>query len=323
MKIFNGRGSMTCSFTNLNGLLEDDNKNTGKRENKALYLNGSSYGTRGNLSSLGIEKSFTVEGWINLPIGYSSAKLPFVCSNSSDFCVYIENWNLHTQIGSRIVSGSTVLPANDWTHIASVYNAQEKSVTLYVNGVNGLDVQITDATEIVWDGNMALYLGSDLVHYMQNVKVDDVRIYNIQIPGSDLDLYWQTVGMEREQSKQIMAAHYNMNNQTEPSIIMDLGQRNIDMIMTGSPFFVESTTDYSRNPDIIFTTTKKQLTILKNTHVLYINTTISMIYNKQQSFCIMFLKLSSLYLFCRRFCSFSVKGRSQGKHFGVNSANSI
>ncbi|XP_052065558.1 uncharacterized protein LOC127705275 [Mytilus californianus] len=217
-----------------------------ERENKALYLNGSSYGTLGNLSSLGIEKSFTVEGWINLPTGYSSAKLPFVCSNSSDFCVYIENGNLHTQIGSRIVSGSTMLPANNWTHIASVYNAQEKSVTLYVNGVNGLDVQITDATEIVWDGNMVLYLGSDLVHYMQNVKVDDVRIYNIQIPGSDLDLYWQTANMEREQSKKTMAAHYNMNNQTDPSIIMDLGQRNIDMIMTGSPYFVESTTDYSR-----------------------------------------------------------------------------
>lgn len=116
---------------------------------------------------------FTVEGWINLPTGYSSAKLPFVCSNSSDFCVYIENGNLHTQIGSRIFSGSTMLPANNWTHIASVYNAQEKSVTLYVYGVNGLDVQITDATEIVWDGNMVLYLGSDLVHYMQNVKVDD------------------------------------------------------------------------------------------------------------------------------------------------------
>ncbi|CAG2242900.1 THBS2S [Mytilus edulis] len=98
-----------------------------ERENKALYLNGSSYGTLGNLSSLGIEKSFTVEGWINLPIGYSSAKLPFVCSNSSDFCVYIENGNLHTQIGSRIVSGSTILPANNWTHIASVYNAQGKS----------------------------------------------------------------------------------------------------------------------------------------------------------------------------------------------------
>ena len=42
-----------------------------------------------------------------------------------------------------------------------------------------------------------------------------VRIYNIQIPSTDLDGYWQKIDMQRENSKIIISAHYNMNNQTD------------------------------------------------------------------------------------------------------------
>ena len=71
--------------------------------------------------------SFTIEGWINLPTGFPSTKLPYVCTyNSSQFCVYIEDSKLYTQVGSRIVAGTTAIVADTWTHIASVYNAQGK-----------------------------------------------------------------------------------------------------------------------------------------------------------------------------------------------------
>lgn len=40
--------------------------------------------------------------------------------------MYIEDSKLYTQVGSRIVAGTTAIVADTWTHIASVYNAQGK-----------------------------------------------------------------------------------------------------------------------------------------------------------------------------------------------------
>jgi len=70
--------------------------------------------------------SFTIEVWIFLASGYPSTKLPIVCTNTSELCLYVEGGVFYTQVGSTIVNGTTTITANEWTLITTRYNAQRK-----------------------------------------------------------------------------------------------------------------------------------------------------------------------------------------------------
>ncbi|XP_021356440.1 uncharacterized protein LOC110452321 isoform X2 [Mizuhopecten yessoensis] len=219
------------------------------RLNYALEFDGTStYGGIANLSDLAIVKSFTFESWIYLPSGAPSTKLPILCTMTRELCLFIEGNTFHTQIGSHIVDGTTTITADTWTHIATRYNAQQGTLTMFVNGADGgvtKEVENTTMAETTWDPTLTLYIGRDSNYYFKGM-IDEVRIYNIQIPDAEIDTYWQKAGMVREYKKFTMSAHYTMDGNTQTSVLTDQGPLKLDATLYGSPAFVESTTDYFR-----------------------------------------------------------------------------
>ncbi|XP_033751294.1 LOW QUALITY PROTEIN: uncharacterized protein LOC117335429 [Pecten maximus] len=219
------------------------------RLNYALEFDGTStYGEIANLSDLAIVKSFTFEAWVYLPSGAPSTKLPILCTLSRELCLFIEGGTFHTQIGSHIVDGTTTITTDTWTHIATRYNAQQGTLTMFVNGADGgvtKEVENTTMSEITWDPSSTLCMGRDSNYYYKG-KIDEVRIYNIQIPDTEIDTYWQKAGMDREYKKFTLSAHYTMDGNTDTSVLTDKGPLNLNSTLYGSPAFVESTTDYLR-----------------------------------------------------------------------------
>ncbi|KAJ8298967.1 hypothetical protein KUTeg_023027 [Tegillarca granosa] len=190
------------------------------RLNYAISLNGSSYGAMSTISSYGIQGSFTIEMWINLPTNYTMSKQPLVCTNDSTLCVYIENGNLRCKVGSTLVKGSTTLTAQTWTHVLARYNAQEAVLTLYVNGVRyGKNGEVFDVTETYLEPSALLFLGTDKTNYFDGY-IDELRIYNVQIPDVDIDYHWQQLGLEREYNIYTVTGHYTMDNNTESEYLI-------------------------------------------------------------------------------------------------------
>lgn len=65
-----------------------------------------------------------MEAWVNLPSGYPSTKLPIICSNSSDLCLYVEGGVFKSTLQTVNVTGTTPVTADRYNHILLRYNAQ-------------------------------------------------------------------------------------------------------------------------------------------------------------------------------------------------------
>ncbi|XP_061171608.1 uncharacterized protein LOC133181081 [Saccostrea echinata] len=213
------------------------------RTNKALSLDGSTYGIIGNMSGLRIEKSFTMEAWVNLPTGYPSTKIPILCTNGSDLCLFVEGGVFKSQVKTSSVTGTTSLTDNRYNHVLMRYNAQAATLSLFVNGTK--EVESTGLEEITWASDLVLYIGFDGSNYLTGI-LDDIRIYNVQIPDADVSKFWQKVGMERDYNKYTLSAHYTMDDNPSSTILMDQSPHNRDVSFSGTPSFVDSTSDFDR-----------------------------------------------------------------------------
>uniref|UniRef100_K1P9Z2 Thrombospondin-4 n=1 Tax=Magallana gigas TaxID=29159 RepID=K1P9Z2_MAGGI len=213
------------------------------RTNKALSLDGSTYGTIGNMTGLRIEKSFTMEAWVNLPTGFPSTAIPILCTNGSDLCLYVEGGVFKSNVSTNSVTGTTPVTADKYNHVLVRYNAQAATLSLFVNGTK--EAEATDLVEISWATDVVLYLGYDGTNYLTG-KLDDIRIYNVQIPDSEVSQFWQKVGMERDFQKYTLSAHYTMDDNPSSTILMDQSPHKMDVSFSGTPSFVESTSDFDR-----------------------------------------------------------------------------
>lgn len=213
------------------------------RTNKALSLDGSTYGTIGNMTGLRIEKSFTLEAWVNLPTGFPSTTIPILCTNGSDLCLYVEGGVFKSNVSTYSVTGTTPVTADKYNHVLMRYNAQAATLSLFINGTK--EAEATGLVEISWATDLVLYLGYDGTNYLTG-KLDDIRIYNVQIPDSEVSKFWQKVGMERDYQKYTLSAHYTMDDNPSSTILMDQSPHKMDVSFSGTPSFVESTSDFDR-----------------------------------------------------------------------------
>ncbi|KAJ8298826.1 hypothetical protein KUTeg_022886 [Tegillarca granosa] len=64
-----------------------------------------------------------------------------------------------------------------------------------------------------------------------------LRIYNVQIPGVDIDYHWQQSGLEREYNIYTVTVHYTMDNNTESSTILsDSSPQNLNVKLYDATF---------------------------------------------------------------------------------------
>ena len=145
----------------------------------ARAFNGSSdYIQVGTSSSLLLNRDFTIDAWIKPTTASFTGSI--ISHGASDWYLRIVSGQinfLESQISS-IVTGSTVLPANTWAHVAVTVNASGV-INLYVNGA--LDGTAT-TTATFNDGSQIVTIGretpSGSASEYFNGSIDEVRISN-------------------------------------------------------------------------------------------------------------------------------------------------
>ena len=74
-----------------------------------------------------------MECWVYLPTGFPSTKLPILCTNGSDLCLYVEGGNLKGKVMTSTLTGTATISAQTWTHVVVKYdNAGNIALHVYV-----------------------------------------------------------------------------------------------------------------------------------------------------------------------------------------------
>jgi len=169
---------------------------TGGRFGNALKFDGvNDWVTVNNSKTLALTTGMTVEAWVN-PTTWMSGMSTVVMkeqpatSTSAGTETYLLAANNSTnqpmsvvRTGSEVaVGGTTQIPPNQWTHIATTYDGQYQN--LYINGilVNMLPQTgpITTSTGLLRMGGNSLWGG-----FFQGY-IDEVRIYNRALTQSEV-----------------------------------------------------------------------------------------------------------------------------------------
>jgi PKD repeat protein len=163
---------------------------TSGKYGRALSFNGTSIGASvPDSASLDLTSGMTVEGWV-YPTVTMSGWRTILAKHQSGSLVYY----LHANSGSnrpatgiysggeRILTGTSVLPLNVWTHLAATYDGTNQR--LYVNGVL---VSTRAQTGLIATSTGAVTVGGNSVwgEYFKGL-IDEVRIYNRALSASEI-----------------------------------------------------------------------------------------------------------------------------------------
>ena len=150
--------------------------------NQAAYFNGSvgSYISTPNSSTINITQSFTIEMWI---IPADAVEPPFqslvektTAAQNSGYTLFLSNGKVAIRTnGLTRVIGSTVLPNNQWSHIAGVYNFANSQFQVYVNGVLDGSAAVGGAAPIA--NNDSLRVGKSISGNPFQGLIDELRIW--------------------------------------------------------------------------------------------------------------------------------------------------
>ena len=163
----------------------------------ALSFNGtSSYVDLGNPAAFAMTGSMTVSAWVNAAASPSNDGIIIAKSDSTS------GWQLKTSpdtgsqtfgaaisasAGTRIQRYSTTVRSlNTWYHVAGVYDASAKTLSVYVNGVlnNGVLVGTVPASQVNSSVNVNIARRTGGLYF--NGVIDEVRIYNRALLQSEI-----------------------------------------------------------------------------------------------------------------------------------------
>jgi chitodextrinase len=168
--------------------------NNGKYGSALSFNGSSSYVDLGNSASLGGTGSMTWSAWINAAASLPDDGMIVAKSDSSS------GWQLKTSqdsgpstFGVAITSGSriqrysnTIRALNTWYHVAGVYDASAKTLSIYVNGVldNGAPSGVVPASQVSSSVNANIGRRSGGLYF--NGLIDEVRIYNRALSQAEI-----------------------------------------------------------------------------------------------------------------------------------------
>jgi hypothetical protein len=84
--------------------------------------------------------------------------------------------------------GATPLAVNNWYHVAGVYNAEERTLNVYLNGRLDNGILVGSVTGTQHSSRSAVYVGrrSDLEGYEFAGSIEDVRIYSLALTNTEI-----------------------------------------------------------------------------------------------------------------------------------------
>ncbi len=155
--------------------------------NQACSFSGSSssYVAVPNSSSLNITGDFTIETWIN-PVNTLSPSAQIILQKragaSNGYTLYLSSGRvtIRTNSSTRLI-GKTVIPNNQWTHIAGSYTASSGLFRVFVNGLQDTSVIIASAAPVSNSDSLLLGVGSNSPF---SGMLDEVRVWNTDLSSA-------------------------------------------------------------------------------------------------------------------------------------------
>ncbi|XP_038053256.1 uncharacterized protein LOC119725765 [Patiria miniata] len=216
-----------------------------ERLNQALAFDGiDDHVILPTLDTLQLTSSFTLETWVHLPTSYPSTTMPVLCTLNGILCLFIENGYVKGRVGDRVVVGTTVLPDSTWKHLAMRFDAQNSELTLFVNGI--AESTKTSVATPSWVSSAQVYIGRDERSFF-NGTMDEVRIWGVSLSDEEIKEHMQLASLERQKHKDLLDAHYNMDNEEQgSSMLLDQGLYAHHGLIVGDPDFIPSFVDQGR-----------------------------------------------------------------------------
>jgi len=140
-----------------------------------------------NSASLNITGSFTIEAWIN-PVNSTSPSSQTIIQkrliSSNGYTLYLSAGKVAIRTNSSTtLLGKTVLPNNQWTHIAGSFNSSTDVFRVFINGIQ--DTSSTVASAEPTTNNDSVLIGKGFNGPFEG-KLDEVRIWNAAFISSDV-----------------------------------------------------------------------------------------------------------------------------------------
>ena len=193
-----GSGSTVTDLSghNLNGTIVGATWTTQGKYGDALLFNGtSSYVDLGNPAALQLTGSITLEAWIKAAATPDDGQIVAKSNDSSGSQLKTthdagpQNFNVTVtnSSGTRVKRFSTTTrELNTWYHVAGVYDASARTLTIYVNGV--LESGTLQGTVPTANLNAAVNanIGRRTGGYYFNGIIDEVRIYNRALSATEI-----------------------------------------------------------------------------------------------------------------------------------------
>lgn len=155
--------------------------------NQACKFEGdtTSYVAVPHSASLNITGSFTIEAWVN-PENSTSKTIvqKRTGSNSNGYTLYLSSGRvaIRTNSSTRLTS-KTVIPNNQWTHIAGSYNASNDVFRVFINGLQ--DTSSTFPLAVPVSNTDSVLIGTGFNGPFKGM-MDEVRIWNRDLVASDI-----------------------------------------------------------------------------------------------------------------------------------------
>ncbi len=162
---------------------------------QACAFNGSSssYISVKHSSSLNITGSFTIEMWI-YPMSFSTNRQIIQKRNvgSSGYEVFLTSTGkvaVKTNFVTRL-TGNSVLPIDEWSHIAVRYNVSNDNFSIYINGV--LDNTATVAGAAPNSNSDSLWIGKGSLSPFEGT-IDNLRIWDTVQTPTQVDNFYRSI----------------------------------------------------------------------------------------------------------------------------------
>ncbi|XP_022097497.1 thrombospondin-1-like [Acanthaster planci] len=216
-----------------------------ERINQALEFDGTDdYVLLPSLDTLQITSSFTLEVWVHLPSSYPSTNVPVLCTLDGRLCMFVENRNVKGQVGNQVVTGTTTLPDSTWKHLAMRFDAQNRELSVFINGSS--EATATGVETPSWANNTQLYIGRNENSSFSGI-MDEVRVWGVSLSDAEIVEHMQLASLERQKHKDLLDAHYNMDNEEQgSSMLLDQGLYSHHGLIMGNPVFTPSLVDQGR-----------------------------------------------------------------------------